>query len=104
MNETQTQMGTTLKEGQRFFYTGDMANCSTFGTILDVQNTKYGLNYHVEFDNERFDGDSRFDILYEYSFDKGVGQRFKTIEQFNQERINEMAAHGYDVNDIELAK
>lgn len=71
-----------LPIGQKFYYTGDMANSSDFGEILEVQlPTKYTqLRYKCSFEN----GKER--IVEHSSFVKSIGQRFKTMEQYNEER------------------
>lgn len=83
-------MTNTLKEGDRFYYTGDMANGSSFGTITEVlQPTKYShLRYRVTFDTIRFEGDTKESIVEYFSFNKGIGQRFKTMDQYNEEIQN----------------
>lgn len=68
--------------GQRFYYTGDMANSSGFGEIIEVQPaTKYTqLRYNCKFDS------GKVRIVDHCSFNVSVGQRFKTIEQYTSER------------------
>ena len=72
----------TLQAGQKIYYTGDMANESSFGEIMEVfPPTKYTyIMYKIKFDN----GKER--KVEAYGFNKGIGQRFKTIEQYNEER------------------
>lgn len=81
-------MTQTLNVNDRFYYTGDMANSSSFGTITEVlQPTKYTpLQYRVTFDNARFEGDKQTSVVYALLFNKGVGQRFKPIDQYNTEK------------------
>ncbi|HXU25585.1 MAG TPA: hypothetical protein VN698_00020 [Bacteroidia bacterium] len=71
-----------LKIGQKIYYTGDMANASDFGIITEVfEPTKYTYwMYKIKFDS----GKER--KVEAYGFNKSPGQRFKTIEQYNQER------------------
>jgi len=86
MENTKTQ---TLKIGQRFFYTGDMANLSSWGTITGIKEcSMFGITYDVEYDEERFEEDTKKGTAQPLSFNKGIGQRFKTEEQYRAE-INE---------------
>ena len=80
-----TTKNTELKEGQRFYYTGDMANLSSWGTIISVKKDEFCTSYELEYDDERFDGDDKTGNTFASSFNKGIGQRFKTEEQYNQE-------------------
>jgi len=52
-----------LNIGQKIHYTGDMANDAAFGEIIYI-------------DAE----------VCEVKYDDGPGQRYKTIEQYNEER------------------
>lgn len=81
-----------LKEGQRFYYTGDAANLPSFGKIIEVvpANNYSPLSYKVEYDNPRFEGDKQTSTIFHLSFSKGSGQRFKTIEQYNEEREQQL--------------
>ena len=79
-------MKTELKKGQRFYYTGDRANRSTFGTITGIKDHgKFGYSYIVKYDDQRFKGDTKIGYVESRSFSIGPGQRFKTIEQYNEE-------------------
>jgi hypothetical protein len=87
---TTTQINSAAKNlqpGDRFYYTGDMANGDSFGTITARIEDKWGLSYNVEFDDERFDGDTKTaHRLMPMSFTAGPGQRFKTLAQYDAER------------------
>lgn len=72
---------TNLKVGQKIYYTGDMANTSDFGEIVNIINDKWGLRYDVKLNDGRL-----FRAVMHLGFDKGPGQRFKTIEQWQEER------------------
>jgi len=67
--------------GDRYYYTGDQANVSDFGTITKLENDKWGSFFFGKLDDGR--EQKRIHLI---AFEKGVGQRFKTIEQYNQER------------------
>lgn len=71
-----------LQIGQKFYYTGDQANSSDFGEIIEIhERTNYTqVRYLCKFES----GKER--IVEAMSFNKGIGQRFKTIEQYNEER------------------
>lgn len=75
---------TPFEIGQKFYYTGDMANDSDFGEITEVHPpTKYTqLRYTVLFDS----GKTR--IVDHFAFNVSPGQRFKTIEQYNRENAD----------------
>jgi hypothetical protein len=87
MNETNKNMkNETLRAGQRFYYVGDCANISTWGTITKVrENTGYGLSYEVMYDDSRFEGDTLTGCVEHFSFIcGGVGQRFFTLEDWKE--------------------
>lgn len=87
----------TLEIGTRIYYTGDMANIGSFGTIIDkVEDALYGAYYTIEYDDERFEGDTRISKVPASNFSAGPGCRFKTVEQYNKER-NEMYAKYYGI-------
>jgi hypothetical protein len=75
-----------LQPGQRFYYTGDQANNSSFGEIVEqISATKYTqFSYKIKFE------DGRESVIMHQSFSPSIGQRFKTIEQYNEERANKM--------------
>jgi hypothetical protein len=73
-----------MKEGDRYYYTGDMANASDFGVITKITSDKWGTRFWGKLDDGR--EQKAVTILV---FEKGVGQRFKTIEQYNQERAEQ---------------
>lgn len=77
------ELSKNLRVGDRFYYTGDMANRSSFGTIVArIEDPKWGLRYSVEFDD---DGRTSHSIM-PASFTFGPGQRFKTMSQYDAER------------------
>lgn len=73
---------TRLSVGQRFEYTGDMANSPDAGEIIEViEPTQYsGLRYKCKMDS------GKEKIVEALSFQKSIGQRFKTVEQMQEER------------------
>lgn len=93
----------TLKTGTRFFYTGDQANGSTFGTITEVIKGQFGTYYKAEYDEETYEGDTRIHKIEKFSFE-GKFARFITVEKYNSDRIKQLTSLGYKESDIELAK
>jgi hypothetical protein len=88
-------LSTQLQAGDRFYYTGDMANGASFGTITKrIEDPKWGLRYDAEFDDERFEGDDKTShAIFPLSFAFGPGQRFKTIAQYESERREMLALY-----------
>ena len=82
------QSNQLLKIGERFYFTGDNANAPTFGEIIEIlPATNYApLHYKVRYERERFEGDKKESVIYAMLFNKGIGQRFKTIDQYQSER------------------
>lgn len=78
-----------LQEGQRFYYTGDQANTPDYGTITKVlPATKYTqFSYKCLFDDGRGER-----VIMHQAFNKSIGQRFKTIEQHQEEKSKQMEA------------
>lgn len=70
-----------LSIGQKFEYTGDMANLPDAGEIIEVlEPTKYTqLRYRCQMES------GKEKIVEALSFEKSIGQRFKTAEQVEQE-------------------
>lgn len=93
-----------LEVGHRIYYTGDMANNPSFGKISAVYGNEFGKFYDIEYENERFEGDTKISKRVPHiAFNKSIGQRFKTIEQYKEERQLQMdrlkasmAKHGID--------
>ena len=75
-----------LQPGQKFYYTGDQANNSSFGEIIEqIPATKYTqFSYKVRYE------DGRESTIMHQAFSPSIGQRFKTIEQYNEEREKKM--------------
>lgn len=65
-----------LNIGQKIHYTGDMANDAAFGEIIYIDAEVCEVKYD----------DGKVRVVYLSSFSKGPGQRYKTIEQYNEER------------------
>jgi len=84
------KMATELQVGDRFFYTGDMANDSSFGTILERLGsvTKGDLRYNAKFDECP---DRPVHLIEPMCFLSVPGQRLKTMEQYNFERAEMVA-------------
>lgn len=72
-----------MKMGDKIYFTGDMANVPDFGFITGViEPSKFnGLSYTIALNDGRI-----FRMVSELSFVKGVGQRFKTMEQYREEQ------------------
>ena len=108
MQTKTTQTMTNLTNGQRFFYTGDGANLSTFGTIVEVISVSHSSftssGYSVIYDKKRFEGDSRKGYISINSFVPGIGCRFVTLEDYNKKRIESFKKYGIKESEIVLAK
>lgn len=75
-----------LKVGDRFYYTGDAANGSSWGTVLG-RTEDQGLFFSVAYDDTRFEGDTRTSRrVGSYDFHPGPGQRFKVEAQYRAEQ------------------
>lgn len=70
-----------LEVGQKFECTGDQANLPDAGEIVEViEPTKYSqLRYRCQMES------GKEKIVDAMSFEKSIGQRFKTDEQIHQE-------------------
>ena len=85
-----------MKEGDRIYYTGDMANMPSAGTITKIRPPdKWGPeSYDIKFDEERFDGDAlETRGIYKSAFTPGPGRRFMLLEEYTadrERRIEEM--------------
>ena len=66
-----------LKIGDKFYYTGDMANHAGFGVITARHN---------QFIDAKLDDGRVLKGIYTAMFEEGSGQRFKLIDQYNAER------------------
>ena len=78
-----------MKKGDRIYYTGDMANGSSEGTITACNPATAYIpeSVDIEYDEPRFGGDtmkSRKVLLQNFS--KGPGRRFYLLEEWNAER------------------
>lgn len=74
-------MKTQITVGNRYYYTGDQANSSDFGIITELSKNKWGEFFSGKLDDGRIQKS-----VYLLAFNKGPGQRFKTIDQYNEER------------------
>jgi len=73
-----------LKVGQRIYYTGDMANFPTYGTITKIilPDRWGGVSYLIKFDDETYEGDTKKEAYINYlSFQPGPGRRFMLEEE-----------------------
>ncbi len=85
-----------LQPGTRIFYTGDMANGSSYGTITKRRSRgKYNPeSVDIKFDDPRFDGDDDQEThgLPICCFSPGPGQRFMLAEDYDRQREEKIAA------------
>ena len=70
-----------MERGDRYFYTGDMANISDFGIITAIYQDKWG-----SFADGKLNDGREQKRLYVSMFSKGPGQRFIPIEQYEEDR------------------
>lgn len=81
-------MARNLQVGDRFYYTGDMANIDSFGVVIARhEDPRWGLHYDV-----KFDVDGHVNKMLSFaSFTAAPGQRFKTMVQYEAERQEQIA-------------
>ena len=85
----------TLTEETRIYYTGDMANDEGTGTIIEVKNTKWGIDIIIKMDDGRDITVSPCNFSDKY---KGNGStRFVTLEAYNTYRKKFFKEH-YNIN------
>ncbi len=79
-----------MKKGDRVYYTGDMANWATEGTITAcVPAGKYNPeSVNIAWDQKRFEDDYRRESLMVpiIMFSPGSGRRFYLLEEWEAER------------------
>lgn len=88
---TATKQGATpLKIGDRIYYTGDMANCASEGTIVAYRPaSKYASeSWDILFDEERFekDEDRRANGIMACMFDPAPGRRFWLLSDWLEDK------------------
>jgi hypothetical protein len=84
-----------MKPGDRIYYTGDMANGSSYGTITAVNEpTKYTQkSVDISYDEERFEGDTKTSRMVPVlCFAPGSGRRFWVAEEYDREQKERMDA------------
>jgi hypothetical protein len=81
-----------MKPGDRFYYTGDMANAASFGTVVASGSNEFYSYYDTEIDPIDANGEKVARRVYVSSFTAGPGQRYKSIEQYDAEREEKLAA------------
>jgi len=78
-----------MTAGTRIYYTGDMANLESEGTIYNVVDSlRWGLSYDLHLDDGRI-----FRGVFPTSFTPGPGRRFWPLAEWEErraERIKEM--------------
>lgn len=76
------------KVGVRIYYSGDMANMPTYGTITKVlPSNKYSPeSVKISYDESRFDGDKQVSTVPVYCFSKGSGCRFHLANEWDAEQ------------------
>jgi len=76
-----------LSNGQRIYYTGDMANIEDYGTVTNIRppNRFYGESYDITLDDGREQRD-----IQQVSFDPGPGRRFWPAMEWDQHRAQQL--------------
>jgi hypothetical protein len=77
---------TTLSAGDRFYYTGDMANQEGEGTIEAVSVNEWGVNYRLAFDDAR-----GLSSVTPAAFVAGPGRRFWPLWEWQEDRARRIA-------------
>ena len=72
---------TQPQQGDRFYYTGDMANQEGQGTIEAVIVNESGVNYRLAFDDKR-----GLSSVTPASFEPGSGRRFWPLDEWIEDR------------------
>jgi len=81
-------MTAQLAPGDRFYYTGDMANEEGEGTIAAVINNEWGTNYRCVFDDP---ARTPF-VVTPAAFVPGPGRRFWPLREWEEDRAAKIAA------------
>jgi len=71
-----------FKLGTRIYYTGDMANMGSEGTIIKYRPREKYIpeSVDIQYDEDRFDGDTRLGkMIPVIAFNPGPGCRFELI-------------------------
>ena len=76
----------TFKIGQKFYYTGDMANIPGIAKIIEIKSSiYYGKIYNLKIENDS--GESRIAKgITATAFEKSPGRRFIPWEEYQEER------------------
>ena len=83
-----------LTVGTRIYYTGDMANMSSYGTITETRDaTRYGPAYvSILYDEPRFEGDTLHSSKIPLClFSPSPGRRFYLAEEWDSLRAESLA-------------
>lgn len=72
--------------GSKIYYTGDMANQPYFAKVVEIREDSWGTKFLLE---EVENGEKHW--IEAISFSESPGQRFKTMQQYNDEREEQMA-------------
>lgn len=74
--------------GTRIYYSGDMANLPSLGTITKViPSDKYSPeSVKISYDESRFEGDKQSSIVPVYCFEKSGGCRFHLADEWDAEQ------------------
>lgn len=87
-------MNINFKPGTRIYYTGDMANCSSYGTITAQRPPSRFMDESVDIllDEERFEDDTDREIkgIHLGMFNPGSGQRFYLAEAYDKAHDDRM--------------
>ena len=75
----------SYKVGTRIYYTGDMANGNSIGTITAIHSATQisPVGYDIEYDDERFEGDNKKSHSVPiHCFSPGPGRRFYLLDEW----------------------
>jgi len=78
-----------MNVGDRIYYTGDRANGSSTGTIINYRQPSEYVpeSVDVQYDEERFEGDTKFSKMIPISgFTPGPGRRFWLLDEWESEK------------------
>lgn len=80
--------------GARIYYTGDMANGASYGTIVEwIPSDRFQDQLRIRFDEPRFEGDDdRETVVTPISFEPGPGRRFYMAAEWDALRAEKIEA------------
>jgi len=90
-----------IKVGDRVYYTGDMANCPSYGTVTAYHpRTQYRPeSVSIKHDDERFEGDTERFSRYVpiIAFKPHPGRRFWLASEYDADRQAQTEAFAADL-------